>query len=100
MQEVHPAIQSHCRTPYALTRHDTTFLWTSQCQAAFDDLKSILSEAPILRLPDPTRPFILMTDASDRQIGDVLLQADLTLKELHPIQYMSRTIDSIILTIL
>ena len=50
------------------------FVWTPECQRAFDTLKAKLCEAPVLRLYDPDRPIRVVTDASDRAIGGVLLQ--------------------------
>ena len=41
---------------------------------AFEQLKYALTMAPVLALPDPTKPFIVTTDASDYAIGAVLSQ--------------------------
>ena len=35
-----------------LTKENSTFKWTIQCQNAFDDLKHLLCSAPVLRYPD------------------------------------------------
>ena len=48
--------------------------WTPKCQTAFERLKEILTEAPILAYPDFTIPFILDTDASAVGTGAVLSQ--------------------------
>ena len=37
-------------------------------------MKEALSEEPICKLPDVSRPFVLRTDASDTGLGAVLLQ--------------------------
>ena len=78
---------------YELTKKEVPFVWTAQCEDAFVALKRLLSEAPVLRLPDPNRPFVLMTDASDKQIGAVLLQTDPETGVLHAIEYMSHTLN-------
>ena len=40
-----------------LTRHNVVFEWTEQCSKAFNHLRELLMEYPILRYPDPkTRP--------------------------------------------
>ena len=59
---------------HKLTEKKSDFRWTSQCQEAFDCLKSHLVSAPILTLPDWSKPFLLDTDASDTGIGAVLSQ--------------------------
>lgn len=57
-----------------LTRKSQQFLWTSECEAAFRDIKQCLVEAPILTCPDFTKEFILQTDASQVGLGCVLTQ--------------------------
>ena len=46
----------------------------SSQENSFKTLKDILSRAPILRLPDFERDFIVRSDASDTGVGAVLLQ--------------------------
>lgn len=53
---------------HKLTEKKAPFQWTNQCQEAFDKLKSQLVSAPILTLPNWSKPFILDTDASDNGI--------------------------------
>ena len=48
-------------------------------------------EEPILRMPDPSRQFILETDASKWAIGGVLKQ-QFEDGELHPCGYMSHSL--------
>ena len=57
-----------------LTRSHVPFSWTDKHQSAFDQLKQALISAPVLRGPDPLRPFVLHTDASDYALGAVLMQ--------------------------
>ena len=58
----------------ALTHHDAKFDWTSGHHAAFNTLKSALIEAPILHYPDPSKCYIVYTDASDDACGAQLSQ--------------------------
>jgi hypothetical protein len=44
---------------FDLTKKDQSFLWTPNCQEAFDTLKLRLIEGPILIRLDFERPFIL-----------------------------------------
>ena len=58
--------------------------WCSKCECAFRTLKQRLSEAPVLALPDPSKTFVIESDASVEGIGAVLLQ------DGHPVAYESR----------
>ncbi|KAF7642354.1 hypothetical protein LDENG_00259510 [Lucifuga dentata] len=57
-----------------LKRKGAKFIWTPQCQAAFDVLKTHLVSPPILGHPDFNLPFIVYVDASDVGLGAVLSQ--------------------------
>ena len=59
---------------HRLTERTTKFVWNSECQTAFEELRRRLSQTPILAHPDFNRQFILDTDASDVGIGAVLSQ--------------------------
>ena len=59
---------------YILTRKCIKFLWTEECQTAFDHIKFLLSNPPILRIPDMTGIFRLMSDTSTLVAGAALYQ--------------------------
>ena len=63
------------------------FKWTKECKFAFCQIKNLFTEAPLLRHADPTKQFILETDASNYAYAGVLLQ-EFEGKE-HPISYYS-----------
>jgi len=71
-----------------LTRKNVPFDWTGRCQDAFEKLKLLLTRAPLLRTPDSSLPYEVVTDASDLGLGAVLLQ------EGHPIAFESRKLNS------
>ena len=48
-----------------LTHMDVKFEWKETHHCAFMKLKDAIIEAPILRYPDTTKPYIVYTDASD-----------------------------------
>ncbi|GBG79179.1 hypothetical protein CBR_g28895 [Chara braunii] len=73
-----------------LTKKDTPFLWSLHCQLAFTRLKKALTRAPVLKLPDPTLPFILTIDASQYGIGAFLQQDNGN--GLRPVEFMSKKI--------
>lgn len=58
----------------ALTSDKVLFVWGEKEQASFDQLKEALITAPVLISPDPTKPYIISTDASAFAIGGVLSQ--------------------------
>ena len=82
---------SNIVTPIVLlTQKDHPWSWTEPQQRAFDSLCTIFSSTPVLCIPDVSRPFLLMTDASLLMAGAVLMQPD-TLGDLHPCTYFSKT---------
>ncbi|KAF4649982.1 hypothetical protein FOL47_001541 [Perkinsus chesapeaki] len=69
-----------------LTKKDAQFVWSQECQEAYEKVLDLLVERPCLGLPDWDKTFTLETDASAYGIGAVLLQ------EGHPIAYASKTL--------
>ena len=59
-----------------LLQEGISYDWTTECQTAFNTLKTHLTEAPILRRPDFKREFELHTDWSAQGLGAVLTQRD------------------------
>ncbi|GBG86963.1 hypothetical protein CBR_g44417 [Chara braunii] len=57
-----------------LTRLDTPWDWSDECEGAFKRLKHALMNHEVLMVPDPQKPFIVTTDASQYDIGAVLAQ--------------------------
>lgn len=58
----------------ALTGTKVPFVWTPECQAAFEGVKVALTSAPVLALPRFDLPFEVWSDASIYGTGAVLLQ--------------------------
>ena len=69
-----------------LLKKDQRFVWTSECQDAFNRIKSLLISAPVLVAPNFSKPFILTIDASDVGAGAVLMQEDSRGLD-HPLSY-------------
>ena len=59
---------------HQLTETNKQFVWTNECQSAFDELKLSLTTTPILSYPKEHGLFILDTDASGTGLGAVLSQ--------------------------
>ncbi|GBG75313.1 hypothetical protein CBR_g19945 [Chara braunii] len=75
-----------------LTGLDTPWEWTDECEVAFRHLKHALTHYEVLKLPDPDKPFIVTTDASQYGIGAVLAQQEGP--KLRPVEYMSKKMPS------
>jgi hypothetical protein len=56
-----------------LLKNDTKFDWSSKCNEAFDQLKVLLTTAPVLAQPDIEKPFNVYCDVSDSGLGCVLM---------------------------
>ena len=50
------------------------FVWTKAVAKAFNEVKKKMTEAPVMRLPDFTKPFEVECDASGIGIRGVLSQ--------------------------
>ena len=57
-----------------LTRQQVKFEWTPEHQEAFMKLKDSIIQAPISQYPNPSRRYIIYTDASDNACGAQLMQ--------------------------
>ncbi|GFY13558.1 retrovirus-related Pol polyprotein from transposon 17.6 [Trichonephila clavipes] len=65
---------SIARPLHKLTESKQKFQWTKECEDSFLQLKEALTSSPILIYPQPDKPFILDTDASNESVGAVLSQ--------------------------
>ena len=66
--------------------------WGEAHEKAYRTIKSYLTGEPILRLPDPAKPYFLRTDASNSGIGAVLMQKHD--EKLFPVCYASKKLTS------
>jgi len=79
------------RPLHNLTKKNVQFKWDEKCENAFNELKKRLTSTPLLRHPDPQKPFIVECDASNYAIGSILSQKDEN-NVLHPVAYHSRSL--------
>ena len=70
----------------ALTRKNTLFVWSMECENAIDTLKRNLSESQCLAYFDVSKEIVIQVDCSKHGIGDVLLQ------DGHPVEYATRAL--------
>ncbi|POM60218.1 reverse transcriptase [Phytophthora palmivora] len=66
--KIHPVSQ--------FLKKEAAWIWTDDCQRAFDAVKQGLTEASILAVADQDRPFHIVCDATDFAIGCALMQLD------------------------
>lgn len=59
-----------------LLKSKVTYVWSSECQKAFESVKALICNAPVLSAPRWDRAFKLEVDASYVGAGTVLLQSD------------------------
>ena len=78
-----------------LTRKETKFVWTLECQKSFELLKSFLCGKPILKYADTSKPYTVYRDASKYEWAGVLTQSHTTIidgKAIttdHPVAFVS-----------
>ncbi|GMF45674.1 unnamed protein product [Phytophthora fragariaefolia] len=73
----------------SLLKKDVAWDWRPEHQDAFDTVKKSLASAPVLMLPDTSRPFHVVCDASDFAIGRALMPFDAEGRE-RVVSYQSR----------
>jgi RNase H-like domain found in reverse transcriptase/Reverse transcriptase (RNA-dependent DNA polymerase)/Integrase zinc binding domain/Chromo (CHRromatin Organisation MOdifier) domain/Retroviral aspartyl protease len=73
-----------------LLQKERAFEWGDRQQKSFDELKKAVSQQPVLILPDPTKPYVVTTDASGFAVGAWLGQDQTGDGSLQPIAYLSK----------
>ena len=69
-----------------LMRNDVPWNWAAAQQQAFEDVKKLVTNAPILSYYDSKKPLMIQCDASEKGLGAALLQ------EGQPIAFASRAL--------
>jgi hypothetical protein len=69
-----------------LLKKNTMFIWTRDHQTTIGTLKQALVSAPVLALPNFSKPFVIETDATEAGVGAVLMQ------EGHPLTFLSKAL--------
>ena len=76
-----------------LTKDGIRWQWTEKEEQAFRQLKRSLVTAPVLKMPDFERPFVVTTDASLVSVGAILEQ-DFG-QGLQPVAFESRKLNPV-----
>ena len=71
-----------------LPRQDVEFKWSEEQDKAMDEIKKLVTTAPILAYYDPKKELVIQCDASSTGLGAVLLQ------EGKPLGYASRALSA------
>eukprot|EP00253_Pinus_taeda_P015903 PITA_15903 len=58
----------------SLQKKGKLFHWTPDCQKSFEQLKHLLTTAPVLSIADPNKDYVVCMDASKEGLGGVLMQ--------------------------
>ncbi|CCO32589.1 Retrotransposable element Tf2 155 kDa protein type 1 [Rhizoctonia solani AG-1 IB] len=72
----------------SLTQKDQPWVWEAAQREAFHQIKTAISQEPVLAHPDESQPYTLETDASGAAMGAVLSQRKDD-GRLHPVAFMS-----------
>jgi hypothetical protein len=83
--------RSHILAPLTAlcgTKNTKSWTWGKEQQAAFDEAKRVIAREAVLAFPDFSKEFHVWTDASDYQLGAVIIQDD------KPIAFYSRKLNS------
>lgn len=67
--------RSHILAPLtALCSKSVSWKWSEECQEAFEAIKRTIARETLLKFPDFSKEFHVYTDASDYQLGAVIMQ--------------------------
>ena len=75
----------------SLLKKNTPFIWSDKCQLALEYLKEIFCNKPLLQFPDPNKPYVLYTDASNNAYSSILCQPVDNDQDIRPVAYFSGT---------
>lgn len=87
-----PNMQTLLNPIHELLRNGVKFEWSVKCQKAFEKVKAILANGPMLTHFDPKYPIVLTCDASPYGIGAVLSLVKNGVEI--PVQMMSATLST------
>lgn len=83
-----PNLSQETNTLRNLLSNKAEWVWSSNEQKCFEQIKHLLTTSPVLKFFDPRKETTLSVDASPFGIGSVLLQ------DGHPIEYASISLNS------
>ena len=75
----------------SLLKKNTPFVWSDKCQLALEYLKEIFCNKQLLQFPDPNKPYVLYTDASNNVYSGILCQLVDNNQDIRQVAYFSGT---------
>jgi len=80
---------------FDLTRSTQVWTWSEKEQAAFKDLKTVVTTALVLVSPQELDPFWIEADSLDFATEAVLSQQSTTDGKWHPVAFYSKSLSSV-----
>ena len=71
---------------HMLTKRDVTWTWSESQESAFQSVKQLITNTPVLAYYDPNKELVLENDASEYGLGSALFQCG------KPIAFASRSL--------
>ena len=87
----------HTRALFDLTKKDVGWNWGKSEQASFNQLKELITSAPVLVLPNNSLPYHIEADSSNAATGAVLSQQTFSEngRKWHPIAFFSKSLSPV-----
>ena len=93
--KVYRGIFTHCLTSVQFDQGQLHVQVVFQGEVGFDTLRDRIMSAPILALPDNSRPYCVKADSSDFTTRAVLSQQNLEDRKWHPIAFLSKSLSPV-----
>ena len=87
LQKVHKRVFQDWFSNHCPSKKGIKFIWTSKCEEIFQELKHLLTHAPVINIVDPDNDFLVCTYACKEGLEGVIM------KEGHVICYTSRKLN-------
>ncbi|VFQ97220.1 unnamed protein product [Cuscuta campestris] len=75
---------------FVAIKKKATFEWTQECQEAFEELKTYLTNPPVLSEPEPIDVLVVYLAIPDYEVSTVIMREEGGV--LHPVYYVSKTL--------
>ena len=96
MNYIRPTIKGYAEMARPITeamkKKNLPFRWTTECKEMLEWLIKVATLEPVLKCPDPTKPFELEVDALAFAVGAVLIQWDKQGRQRH-VRYFLKTLN-------